>query len=129
MKADRCQDTMLFPTLGVVYAFGCRGRADATDDSDAPVGMDADGDGYGADQGDCNDADGAVHPGALDVCDGLDNDCDGEVDEDPDRSRRLPRAPGGRAGDTRVYWAYLLEDSDRETAEDLANIRPEDYQP
>lgn len=26
---------------------------------------------------DCNDADAAIHPGAVDACDGVDNDCDG----------------------------------------------------
>ena len=29
---------------------------------------------------DCNDANGTVHQGATEVCDGLDNDCDGDVD-------------------------------------------------
>jgi len=31
---------------------------------------------------DCNDASSAAHPGLFEACDGLDNDCDGEVDED-----------------------------------------------
>ncbi len=30
---------------------------------------------------DCDDADGGVHPGATEQCDGQDQDCDGEVDE------------------------------------------------
>ncbi|MFH1466330.1 MAG: MopE-related protein [Pseudomonadota bacterium] len=59
---------------------------------------DDDGDGYGQDAlaqvlceapsgfaevgGDCDDGDAGVHPGAEEVCDSVDEDCDGEVDED-----------------------------------------------
>jgi len=34
--------------------------------------------------GDCDDSDGAVHPGAAEVCNGKDDDCDGNYDEDFD---------------------------------------------
>ena len=49
---------------------------------------DADGDGYSVEGGacgpvDCNDSNAAIHPGAAEICgDGLDNDCDGNVDFD-----------------------------------------------
>lgn len=51
----------------------------ATDTSadDTAVEDDADGDGFAA-ANDCDDTRASVHPGALDACDGVDQDCDGE---------------------------------------------------
>ncbi|MCB9673553.1 MAG: hypothetical protein H6737_00465 [Alphaproteobacteria bacterium] len=70
------------------------------DDEDGSVGAfggypDADGDGFGDDAGytecqaldtpvggDCDDSDGDVNPDASEVCNGVDDDCDGMEDED-----------------------------------------------
>jgi hypothetical protein len=45
---------------------------------------DRDGDGWTPADGDCDDADRHVYPAAADGCDGVDNDCDGAVDTQPD---------------------------------------------
>lgn len=42
---------------------------------------DADADGYTAGTQDCNDQNPAIHPGAEELCDGQDNDCNGAIDE------------------------------------------------
>jgi hypothetical protein len=95
-----CDDTRLSVYPGAAEA--CDGLDNdcdgATDETIGTVWyVDADGDGYGeaslgvtsctapagyvADASDCDDADAAVHPGATELCDGLDDNCDGSVDE------------------------------------------------
>jgi hypothetical protein len=76
-----------------------------------PAYRDADGDGYGAasasdvacpgtpgyvtNHNDCDDTDPAVHPGAPDhTCNGIDDDCDGAVDEDNAGCACVEHAPG-----------------------------------
>jgi hypothetical protein len=72
----------------------CDGGVD--EDAGDPWYYDADGDGYGSDDseviacdrpenfiatgGDCDDTESAVNPGADEICDELDNDCDGLID-------------------------------------------------
>ena len=55
-------------------------------DSDTPFEVDhgdpdADLDGYTTKDGDCDDLNGGVYPGATESCDGLDNDCNGTADD------------------------------------------------
>jgi MYXO-CTERM domain-containing protein len=77
----------------------CDGSIDEDATDGVPAWPDADGDGAGDaadagadvcelpdgwsfEDGDCDDADAAVYPGAPESCDGVDEDCDGRVDED-----------------------------------------------
>jgi len=46
------------------------------------VDWDRDADGYTVDLGDCDDTDPSIYPGATELCDQLDNDCDGIVPAD-----------------------------------------------
>ena len=52
-----------------------------------PYEVDDDGDGLSENEGDCDDGNAGIHPGAADSCDGIDNDCDQSVDEDGEIGR------------------------------------------
>ncbi len=67
--------------------------------SDASPDQELDRDGDGVTQAmDCDDADPSVFPGAVESCDGRDNDCDGAIDED-ERAAWFRDADGDGHGD------------------------------
>lgn len=55
-------------------------HSEHTGHSDPPA--DADQDGFTVEE-DCDDADASTYPGAAELCDGRDNDCNGDVDDIP----------------------------------------------
>ena len=86
----------------------CNGIDDDCDGYGVPEGeLDIDEDGVIACAGDCNDRNPYVRPGILENCeDGIDNDCDGTVDQDTDND-----------GDGRFACQTDCDDSD-------ANVHP-----
>jgi len=88
---------------------------DGWGDARAPLSACQRPDGYSADATDCDDTDPAEHPSAAEACDGLDNDCDGAVDE-PDRfgnTRWYTDADGDTFGDPVGWVAACAPVADR----------------
>ncbi|MSP91709.1 MAG: hypothetical protein EXR79_07880 [Myxococcales bacterium] len=75
-KNDKCQagSGPWCVQPGEAAATGTPGKTNAP--------CDLDGDGYTSAAGDCNDQSKAVFPGALEVCNGQDDDCNGQTDDD-----------------------------------------------
>ncbi len=68
-----------------------------------PPAKDVDGDGWEA-PSDCDDGDPLVHPGANEQCNGLDDNCNGVVDEYT--TRTLPYLVAGQAGDAPLRYPF-----------------------
>lgn len=114
----------------------CDGTADNNPIDGATYYEDADGDGFGnatsfvtacspvagyvTDDSDCDDTDAGINPNAAEVCNGLDDDCDGLVDNNPtDGTQYYEDADGdgfGNSGSTVLACAlpegYVTNDAD-----------------
>ena len=94
--------------------------------------------GYATQDGDCDDTNAAVNPGATEVCDdGIDNDCDGLTDcNDPD----CPPCPPdleitdiwtelkriGRNANTTIIWYNITNNGDTTAGRTYSNLTVDD---
>lgn len=128
--ADDCDDTdsTINPGATETYYDGIDQNCDALSDND----MDMDGHDASAQGGDdCADDNAAISPEAEEVCDGIDNDCEGTIDEgavdgvliyaDVDLDTYGdPLNPGNGCGDT-VPDGYVLDATDCNDADAAIN--------
>lgn len=63
------------------YDDNCNPLVDADDPDCGGGGTDDDGDGVTVEDGDCDDANPAIHPGATEVANSIDDNCNGFIDE------------------------------------------------
>ncbi len=90
--------------LGLGGCYGTEFERSNPNDPESPdyVGEDADGDGFPSSL-DCDDADADVNPDAEEICNGADDNCDGEIDEGLDFETYYYDADGdGFGGDDAV---------------------------
>ena len=83
----------------------CGDDVDNDCDGDVDENVDEDGDGQSTCDGDCDDSDPLIFPGADEVCNGEDDDCNGQIDDGLPVQDYYPDADGdgfGAAGSTPV---------------------------
>lgn len=101
-----------------------------TNDTNDTAAVDADGDGYTT-TNDCDDTNAAIYPGAAETCDGVDEDCNGVIDNDAGTPLYLDADDDGY-GDPSVSWLSCGPDdagvpNDRDCDDNDADVNPDAY--
>ncbi len=112
----------------------CREKDDSASPEDSEgvedTGSQVDADGDGSPSGvDCDDNDAGISPGAPEVCDGVDNDCDEEIDENAiDASTFFGDSDGdGFGGSTFSVDACDAPQGYVETSDDCNDLDPDSH--
>jgi hypothetical protein len=111
---DACIDGVCSGAVGCLCSDGDGdGFADCSSGACDPSGLPC---------GDCDDSTAAVHPGAAEICDHIDDDCDGTVDEGSEKTWESQGLddPGGSAGDRYGAAIAKLGDVTGDGVDDLA---------
>jgi hypothetical protein len=116
----------------LVFTTACLPDFPKRDFTEDPTG-DYDGDGFTEIDGDCDDNEALAYPGADEVCDGIDNDCDGDADEDDALDAVTWYSDGDRDGfgtDAFVVMACAAPseayaDNDDDCNDSVAEINPD----
>jgi len=98
--------TLILLSLPCALSFACG-------EPEGETYSDDDGDGYTSWDGDCDDDNPGVHPGADELCNGVDDDCDGQTDLDAvDAGTWYPDMDGDGYGDDDTAISTCEQPSD-----------------
>jgi len=105
-KASLVEGTQLLNSAAIYFDDNLPVITNATLNTVAPSQIvDLDADGFTPCAGDCDDTNASVHPGARELCDGLDNDCDGTVDGPAAKPQEVTRLTVGSDAATLSWGA------------------------
>jgi MYXO-CTERM domain-containing protein len=136
---DAANKDLLIDLVTLDYGDPCPEYTDADGDGFCPFGIDGDMDGNCASPADtqtptvedCDDGDDTSYPGATEVCDGADNDCNGEADDGLVETTYYIDADGDGFGQdgTGITYCELLPgyaDQDGDCNDGRADVNPDE---